>query len=257
MTHTKLQKLETLFKKNKHAYFFQNFPQDKVKALFSDRFYNLGFHNQGSLRLKSNRGEFLNSFGLDYRDLVCVKQPHSQKIVLIKSNQKGKGASNFSSAISGADGLLTKERHIPLAVFTADCLSISLYDPKNEAIGLLHAGWRGTYKGIAGKAILKMKNNFGTNAKDLLVSFSPAIRKCCYEVGSNFKKYFPENLIQHKNKLYLDIIGANLRQLISAGVKRSNIFDCKICTSCKNREFFSYRREGKAAGRMISLLMLK
>lgn len=246
-----------MLKQNKHAYFFQNFPQDKIKAFFSDRFYNLGFHNQKSADLKSNRQIFLKALGINCLDLVCVKQPHSSKVILIKKKHKGKGATNFKSAISGADGLLTQEKHIPLAVFTADCLSIFLFDPKNAAVGILHAGWRGTYKKISENAIVKMKKLFGTRPKDVIVDFGPAIRKCCYEVGSNFRRFFPKDLTARNNGFYFDLINANLKQLIKKGVSEKNIFDSKICTSCCNKEFFSYRREGKSTGRMMSLIMLK
>lgn len=240
-----------------HAYFFPNFPQDEVAAFFSDRFYNLGFFNTTPKDLKSNRKKFLKPFGINYKNLVCAKQPHHKKIALIKCNQKGRGASNFNSAIKGADGLVTKEKNLPLAVFNADCLSIFLYDPNSKAIGLLHAGWRGTSKKIAENAILKMKKSFGTKPADLIIGFGPAIRKCCYEVGNGFKRYFPEDLIKRGNKLYMDLISANLKQLIKNGVKNKNIFDCKICTSCQNKNFFSYRREGEKVGRMMSLTMLK
>ncbi len=238
-----------LLKEFKHAYFFQNFPQDKVTAIFSDRFYNG--------KLKSNRYSFLKPLGINYLDLVCAKQPHGARIALVKSNQKGKGASNFKSAISGVDGLVTQEKNLPLSVFTADCLSIFLFDSKNEAIGLLHAGWKPTYKKIAENCVFKMNKFFGTKPKDLIVGFGPAIRKCCYEVEGSFVKYFPKDLFKRQDKFYLDLIGANLKQLINAGVKKKNIFDSKICTSCRNKEFFSYRREKENCGRMVSLIMLK
>ncbi|MDP2940085.1 MAG: peptidoglycan editing factor PgeF [Candidatus Omnitrophota bacterium] len=246
-----------MLKKNKHAYFFHNLPPDKVLAIFSDRTYNLGFYSTASQKLRAKRQSFLKPLGINFRNLVCTKQPHLNKIILIKENHKGKGSSNFKDAISGVDGLITKTKHLPLAVFSADCLSIFLFDPKNEAVGLLHAGWRGTYKKISQNAILKMQKIFGTNPNDLLVSFGPAIRKCCYEVGFKFRKYFSSDLIKRKNKLFLDLIEANLKQLINTGVKKKNIFDCKICTSCQNKRFFSYRREKEKAGRMMSLMMLK
>ncbi len=246
-----------MLKKKNHAYFLPNFPQDKVAAIFSDRFYNLGFYNKKISSLKSNRSDFLKSLKINYQDLVCAKQPHSNKIALVKSSQRGKGASNFNGAISAADGLISKEKNLPLAIFTADCLSIFLFDPENNAIGLLHAGWRGTYKKIAENAVIKMKKFFASKPKDLIVAFGPAIRKCCYEVESDFKKYFSDDLIKRGDKYYLDIIASNLRQLTKKGINKKNIFDCKICTSCQNKEFFSYRKEGKKTGRMMSSIMLK
>lgn len=246
-----------MLKKKNHAYFFPNFPQDRVLALFSDRFYNLGFYNTTAEKLKANRYNFLKDLGINYKNLVCAKQPHSNKIVLVGLKHKGKGASNFKDAVAGADGFLTNEKNLPLAVFTADCLSIFLFDPKNNAIGLLHAGWKGTQKGISENAVLKMKKFFGTKPKDLIVGFGPAIRKCCYKVGSNFKRYFPRDLIKRANSLYLDIIAANSRQLVKQGIKKKNIFDSKICTSCLKNNFYSYRCEGSGVGRMMSLIILR
>lgn len=246
-----------MLKKKNHAYFFPNFPQDRVKAFFSDRFYNLGFYNTSLKDLKANRFNFLKDLGINYKNLVCAKQPHSNKIVLVKREQKGKGATNLENAIAGVDGFLTNEKNLPLAVFTADCLSIFLFDPKNNAVGLVHAGWRGTRKKITEKVASKMKKYFGTKPQDLIVGFGPAIRICCYKVEGNFKRYFSKYLVRRENNLYLDIVALNFKQLIKLGVKKKNILDSKICTCCQNKHFFSYRREGKRAGRMMSLIMLK
>lgn len=223
-------------------YIFKRFLKHNVIAAFSDR--------------RLNRKKFLKTLNIDYKNLVCAKQPHDDKVKVITKAHLGKGALNYRSAISGVDSLITNLESAPLAVFTADCLSIFLYDVKNHAAGLVHAGWKGTLKGIVRKAVLKMKGKFKTNSSDLLVGFGPGIRACCYEVGKDFKTKFKDGLFSRNGRFYLDLAGINKRQLLSLGVKEKNILDSRICTSCENKKFFSYRREGPAAGRMMSVIYL-
>jgi len=224
---------------------------------FSDRSLNLGFGNITSRQLKSNRKIFLSQLGVDYKSLACAKQVHKGGVLCLTAKDKGKGAVNFKDALTNCDGMITNQKGLPLAVLTADCLSIFLYDIKNSAIGILHAGWRSTYKNIVKNALTLMNRCFNTEPKNIIVALGPAIRSCCYEVGSEFKKYFPNNLLKKKGRLYLDLVGINKKILINLGVKRKNILDSNICTSCRNKDFFSYRKEGDSAGRMMSLIALK
>jgi YfiH family protein len=209
-------------------------------------------------KLLSNRKIFLTSLGIDYQHLVCAKQIHSCNVRYAKDEDKGKGALTYASALADTDALITDKRNIPLAVFTADCLSIFLYDPKTAAIGLAHAGWRSSRKKIIAKTIKLMQEEFNTQIENIHLGFGPAIRQCCYEVGADFKDFSPaEFLIKRNGHFYLDLIGLNKKQALDLGVLEGNISDCGICTSCRNREFFSFRKEGNACGRMISVIMLK
>ncbi|HOX54121.1 MAG: peptidoglycan editing factor PgeF [Candidatus Omnitrophica bacterium] len=238
--------------KRKGAYFFGKLNRFPIVAAFSDRKLDLSFDAN-----PQNRKKFLNRLGIDYRNLVCVKQPHKSKVVVVTGKHKGKGALGRQNAIAGFDGLITNKRNIPLAVFTADCLSIFLFCPKTKTIGLVHAGWRGTREKIVKKAISIFRQNFNSQPKDIIAAFGPAIRNCCYEVGPEFAKYFKQGLIKRDNGLFLDLIAINKNQLVSAGIERQNIVDSKICTSCQNKNFFSYRKEKNKAGRMMSVSMLK
>jgi len=179
-----------------------------------------------------------------------VRQIHGKRILIIKRK------SCLTSSLGKADGLTTDRKNIPLSVRTADCLSVFIYDKKNQAIGLIHAGWRGTKKEILLNVIQMMKKKYNSRAKNLKVVLGPHIRSCCYEVGKEFRRFFPGSVLERKNRLYLDLAKINQKQLLKAGVQRRNIFDYKICTCCDHR-FFSYRRQGARAGRMISLMMLK
>lgn len=244
-----------IFLKNKTAYLFKKFYSQGVIAAFSDRKRDLGF--SAGRDLKRNRRLFLGGLGINYRDLVAGQQVHGTKIVLAKKNHRGRGALSRSSRIKNTDGLITREKNLPLAVFTADCLSIFLLDTRQGAVGLVHAGWRGTYRKITTKAVRLMQQRFKSRPADLIVGFGPTIRKCCYQVGKDFRQLFKSGIIKKENKSYLDLVANNKGQLLKLGVKSGNILDSEICTACQNKKFFSFRREKDRAGRMMSVIMLK
>ena len=99
-----------------------------------------------------------------------------------------------------------------------------------------------------------MKKIFSSDPKDLIAAFGPAIRQCCYEVGSEFLEYFPGLVKTNKSKLFFDLAGAAVFELGNSGVLRKHIYDSSLCTSCRNDEFFSYRKEGVACGRILSVV---
>ncbi len=160
------------------------------------------------------------------------------------------------TTILEGDGLITRSPNIPLAIRTADCLPVFIFDPRQRAIGLVHAGWRGSRKRIVEKTVKRMAQQWKTSLEDLKVVLGPAIRSCCYEVGREFLEYFPQEVIVKDQHLFLDLPLVNKTQLSSLGVREENIFDCRICTCC-DQQFFSHRRDGAKAGRMLSVMMLK
>ena len=145
---------------------------------------------------------------------------------------------------------------MPIAIRTADCVPVFVFDPLRRVIGLVHAGWRGTYKTIASKTVQKMQEKYSCLSSSLKIFLGPSIRECCYQVGEEFRDYFPSHVRDREGHLYVDMISANRSQLLQAGVQRENILDSGVCTCC-NKNYFSFRRDGKKAGRMISLMMLK
>lgn len=203
-----------------------------------------------------NRKRFLAPLGIDYRDLVTAKQVHGKNVEAISVEQKSRGALDYESSIPDTDGFITDLPRVPIAILTADCLSIFIYDPTHLAIAALHAGWRSTEKNIAQEGVLAMQKKFGSSAQDLQVGFGPSIRPCCFEVEKDFKSNFPFGLIQREGKVYMNIALINQRQLMAAGVKADNIFDPGFCTF-SDPDFYSFRKDGQAAGRMISVIMLK
>ena len=193
----------------------------------------------------------LKRLGIAPGRLARLQQVHGGKVVKIDAKTA------LSDEISGADGAVTDVKEIALSVRTADCLPILLYDPENNAIGIAHAGWKSTKEKIAKNIIEAMKRNYKSAPSRILTGLGPALRQCCYEVNSEFLMHFPDSVVKMAHKHYFDLVGENAEQLIAAGISAKNIFDCGICTACRNNEFFSFRKEKDKAGRMLSVIMLK
>ncbi len=182
--------------------------------------------------------------GLDIPQVFWRKQIHGDGILIAPI-----------SGCADADAYITNQRNFPIAIRTADCVPVFIYDPVKQAIGLAHAGWKGTQKEIAAKTVKQMQDKFKSQCYDLKVTLGPCIRACCYQVGPEFKTYFPDEVSQRNGHLYVDVAAANRRQLLAVGVRPENITDSGTCTCC-NKNYFSFRRDGEKSGRMISLMML-
>ena len=204
-----------------------------------------------------NRKQFLSFLGIDYRNLICAKQTHGRNVKYVKEEHKGSGALDYESSIADTDGFMTDRKGVPIAVLTADCLSIFIYDPKRPAVVLLHAGWRGTEKNIAAEGVKMLQEKFGSSPQRLLVGFGPSIRSCCFEIEKDFKSNFPFGIVTRDGRRFMDIALMNKQQLVNSGVQEKNIFDPGFCTFSSNQDYFSFRKEADSCGRMISVIMLK
>jgi len=155
------------------------------------------------------------------------------------------------------DGLITDDVGRHIGIRTADCVPILLLDAGRRVVAAVHAGWRGSASAIVARAIEKMHADFGSQPADIRAAFGPCIRACCYEVGAEvaaqFGSIFPE-LPPATGKRHLNLPEANRRNLLTAGVPAGQIFDAGLCTSCLAEHFFSYRREPKNPGRMLSVI---
>ncbi len=238
---------------------FDVFPNLNLVSAFSMRISgNMSLFYGDMAYALDNRKGFLKGLGVNYRDVVCTRQVHGSAARYIQEDDKGKGALAYENAISDTDALITNKKNVPLAIFTADCLSVFLYDSKTHSIGLVHAGWRSSKENIAVKTVKLMQEKLDTKPGDLYAGFGPAIKDCCYEVGGEFADVFSsEYLFKRGDRFHLDVVGVNKKQLLALGIKDKNIFDSKICTACRNEEFFSYRKEGSGCGRMMSVMMLR
>ncbi len=162
-----------------------------------------------------------------------------------------------------ADGLITNKPRIYLFMRFGDCTPLIFFDPTQQAIGLTHAGWRGTLKDAAGATVEAMVNQLGCVPQNINAVIGPAIGPCCYQVGQDVingvETAFtnPNNLLLRRNgsHAYFDMWAANKQQLVEAGVK--NIFQTNLCTACRTDQFFSHRAEKGQTGRFGIVIGLK
>lgn len=157
-----------------------------------------------------------------------------------------------------ADASLADEPGMLLAIETADCLPLLLVDPIGRRVAAAHAGWRGTRARVAPLAVRALEAE-GSNPPDLLVALGPAIGPCCYEVGPDVEEAFGSGgarFFSHgkESRKHFDLVSANRAQLEEAGVRPDHIDVLNLCTRCREDLFFSYRRDGTGAGRMISVV---
>jgi len=158
----------------------------------------------------------------------------------------------------GADASITKEEGALLAIETADCLPVLIVDPIHRRVAAAHAGWRGTVLRVAQEGIRALVRE-GSNPSELLAALGPGIGSCCYEVGPDVEAAFgPEGarffVAGPGERKHLDVVGANRAQLEEAGIPAASIHSLDLCTHCRADLFFSYRRDGGIAGRMISVV---
>lgn len=226
---------------------FDDFFPGTVKVLVSTREEDfLLFHPEDPFSALQQE-ELRAGAGLEPGRICNVRQVHGDRIVTFQEPVR---------PLPEADGLITDVPGLGLAVRTADCLPLILHDPVTPAVGVVHAGWRGTAARIAATAVAAMTAAFGTDPDRLRVGFGPCIRLHQYEVGPEFRERFPDEVITISGRLHFDLALANRRQLRAAGVRPDNIMDCGICTFT-DTHYHSYRRDGLAAGRILTVVQLK
>ena len=173
-----------------------------------------------------------------FGNLATLRQVHSAACVL---------AAGRGGVLGEGDALLENTPGSVVAVKTADCLPILLVDERLRAVAAVHAGWRGTVAGMAQRAVEAMGAQFGSLAGDLDAAIGPGIGKCCYEVGPEVAAQFGQ-----QGRGHVDLAAANRRQLMDAGVTPERIYASNLCTMCRGEEFYSFRRDQEASGRMYS-----
>lgn len=164
-----------------------------------------------------------------------------------------------------ADAVVTAMRRVPIAVLTADCASIIVYDRGTPAIAVVHAGWRGSVRAILWKAMLTLFEVFGTKSEDCLAAVGPAIAPGCYPVGDDVHEAFSRGLPYGRDLLsaagpgswLLDLREANRRQLLDARLPQTQVSVCPYCTHCMGEWFYSARRDHGTTGRHAAVAMLE
>jgi polyphenol oxidase len=208
--------------------------------------------------------------------LITLRQVHSDLIHRIDSIPE--------KPLSG-DGMITTTPGLLLGIQSADCLPVMLVDAKRHVVGVFHAGWRGTVQRTVEKGVGEMHRVFGSNPRNLKAAVGPGIHGCCYEVGEEvrikfesqfeygaglFREVKESDPVREKypllflsarapghsdlpKKIFLDLVEANRRQLLSAGVPAKNIEASPLCTNCRPDLLFSYRAEKGKTGRMMAV----
>ncbi len=212
------------------------------------------FINQPEKRSKKNRQVFFKKEKINTRSIVLAELIHGNKVIAVDNQSRGK-------IIMGADALITKEKNLTLALTAADCLVIYFYDPKKQAIGLAHAGWRGLLNNLITKTVISLEKNYHSQAKDLQIYISPHIQVCHFAIKKNilaqFKKH-TNQIIKKEAKIMVNLANIAKEQLIALGILRKNIQVSPECTYCLLNKYFSYRRNAnKNLETMIAYLMLK
>ncbi len=252
-----------------------DFTEHKITAIFTSRkggissgpynSLNLGFHTDDSNdNILKNRKILAETLNIDYKKMTSAEQVHSNKIHIVKKEDTGKGALDYSSVINNVDGLITDIPDLPLVSFYADCVPLFFLDTENKVIGLAHAGWKGTVQKIGPRCVQKMKKEFNTSPEHLLVAIGPAISQKYFEVDEDvflkFKSVFTdhEKFINKKNrfKYSIDLSLCNKLSLIKAEVPENNIICSNYCTYDNQEYFYSYRRDNGVTGRMVSIIQI-
>lgn len=240
-----------------------------------------------------NRRALLKALDASDFALASVHQIHSAEILHVTrpGHLQYRPAALADGAASPwcGDALMTRDPRVMLSIRAADCLPVLLVDPESRVIAAVHAGWRGMLARIVEKTVGEMRRVFGSNPKRLFAALGPCIGPCCYEVGEEVVDAFTGGFVQSEryfckirdagkrgfpgmpflsmappghepptgSGLALDLVAAAADQLRTAGIPASHIQACGLCTSCRGDLFFSYRKEGAAAGRMMAVIGIR
>lgn len=210
-----------------------------------------------------NRETVLSAMGIPLQNLVVAEQVHGAEVAIVSERDAGRGARDGDDAISGADALATASTSVALAGLSADCPIVLIADEKRSAAAAVHSGWRGTAAGVAARAVGAL-SDLSAPPESLFAAIGPSIGPCCYRVGREVREAFPPALAaaegvfgEREGSLYLDLQQAIRRQLLDCGFVPDRISAAPHCTSCESGLFYSYRREGAAAGRCAGVIAIR
>lgn len=219
-------------------------------------------------RVAENRARFARACGFGDRRVIFARQIHSPRIEYVTPSN--------ADADFECDGFLTDAPGVPIAVKSADCVPILLYEPDAGVAAAVHAGWRGTAAGIAGVAVERMCR-LGAKRDRIRAAIGPSICAGCFEVGDDFPDRFADiasTSPHHRMRvgaagmisdfisrggdgvLRCDLQSINERLLVLCGVHQRCIDVAGICTKERGGEFYSHRRDGDARGVMASAIMI-
>ena len=197
--------------------------------------------------VRENKRRLLGALGVSEERVVVPAQVHEGKVAVVTE----------PGYYPRTDALITDAAHLYLAITIADCIPLFLYDPQLKAVGVVHAGWRGTLIGIARRAVELMQRVMGCRPEGIRAAIGPSIEAACYPVDRDVAQKFDGRFVltdEDGGPRSLDLWAANEAQLIEAGLSPSNIMNPRLCTSCRTDIFFSHRASGGKTGRMLGII---
>lgn len=193
------------------------------------------------------------------RIVVAVKQVHgTDALILDRPPVEGQ------TFAGGWDALVTDQPDVLVTVRTADCVPVLMHDPVTRVVAAIHAGWRGAVAGIVPRTLAAMAERFGSDPQSVRVGIGPSAGPCCYEVDEPVLDRLRESFSDWtevvretgRGKAILDLRALVRRQAQAVGVEGESIRTVNVCTICHPDLFYSYRREGRVKGTMVSGIML-
>jgi polyphenol oxidase len=205
--------------------------------------------------IDENYGRIARALGVEPASFVTGYQVHSDHVVVVTAEMAGQ-------LLPATDALVTQARRVTLTLRFADCVPILMFDPVRQAIGIVHAGWKGTLSRVAGKTVRVMASEFGSRPADVIAGIGPSIGPCCYEVGEDvlaqvratFRNTDGLVQVRQNGRVHLDLWAANRRVLFDEDVRTIELSG--LCTSCHRDEFYSHRGDAGLTGRFGAFLAL-
>ena len=202
--------------------------------------------------------------GISSKKIIIPKQTHTDCVKCVDER-------TIADDLKFTDGVITDKKGLALATKNADCILLNFYDPVKKVISNVHSGWRGTYKKIAEKAVIKMINNYGCKPEDIYCFINPSIRIDHFEVDTDVMELGKEifkftnrtndfikkgRIFEEKQKYNIDTVLINKILLENLGLKSEKIIDCNICSLCNKDEIASARGDGQGYKRAVSVIMI-
>ncbi|MEX0639116.1 MAG: peptidoglycan editing factor PgeF [Balneolaceae bacterium] len=207
---------------------------------------NLGLNSTSDAEFNENRRELFSDPDLSGMDIAIARQVHGTRIVEVREE----------TVVNECDGLVTSASGLLLGIQVADCAAVLVAHPGSGSMGAFHAGWRGAVEGIVPKGVKRLEELYGCSPSELRAWISPSICLKHFEVGAEVAKQFPGLFVDEErwDKPHVDLKGVITSQLVDSGVDKNRIEVHGGCTFCDSREYYSWRREGERAGRMMALI---
>ncbi len=212
--------------------------------------------------IRKNREALCSLLGIGDDRLLMPHQVHLTKTARIDEALLSLSEEQRREALEGYDALMTNMKDVCIGVSTADCIPILLYDKEKHAVCAIHAGWRGTVKRIAEKAVEAMKEAYGTRPEQVRAQIGPGIHLDSFEVGDEVYEAFAQAgfdmpaISVKKEKWHIDLPECNRLQLIASGLLPQNIKVSSVCTFQQATDYFSARRLGINSGRIFTAIMM-